>query len=196
MLDMQRLSIETLYGKLGAAIVSPESKSLAIESLTGAIKACYPAPPRQAVLDIATKVVAQIGKDVVMESPSFGLVKSCPNAGKGGKVFWGHDMPKFKGAFKTAWQELLSNNENARKAFETSAKDCQGDCLTKAIAKAAFTLYESDRQPHLDSDMYIESFTGAVKMCYPGVERSLAKELVSDVFITLLSGATDMSSYE
>lgn len=168
-------ALEVLYGKLGQDVMSndPEIKALAVQSLTGAFRACYPSPPRAEVLEFMTKVVADVGKVPPSSNPAdVPAAVVCPNKDN----IADFHVNEFEEDFEAALLKMIKSTPEAKEFFDNVAKDCQMDCLHKTIPMSAKTMFMAGID---DEAKAKDAMTGAIKACYPGLDVEIVRTLVA-----------------
>jgi len=177
-------TIATLYGKLGGNLLNHDANTLFLidEALTGAFRACYPAPPLEEIKEVASKIRANIGM-VPETTQGFPNGVACANKGSEDEFHAHEFMEKFKAAFK----QSVEKNAEMKKFFETVAKDCQVGCLDKTVPASALALFLTANH---DEDKIVDALTGAIHACFPGVPHEDINALVADTK-SLMVGAQD-----
>jgi len=175
----------TLYGKCGKDFNGDDCKPLAIESLTGAFMACFPAAPREPVHELMVHIFDDIDEPpAVVDTDLFKDNKACPNPVKPG----GFDIEAFVKDFGKAFGEVVNSKPGVKTFFEEKALGCQIDCLKETISTAALTLSMTGNGNKPQS---LQALTGAARACFPGVPRAEIKDLMTavvKVFVTNVAG--------
>jgi hypothetical protein len=155
-------TMSTLYGKMGKELMSDAGKEMGIEAITGAVRACYPSPPRAAIKEVATQIINGMGKPVTKNPADFPMGNTCKNAGHE------DDFPlkQVLGAFKDAFQQVAKANPKVLEFFQTKAMDCQFPCLDATVPVAMKTLFLTDQSA---KQVRMDAVTGAMHACFPGV---------------------------
>jgi len=173
LVDVVKATMDTLYGKMGPLLFDQSSKAgdkMAIEALTGAVRACYPSPPRSKIKKVATKIVKALGQPA-QEGGEFPQGVPCVNAERENE----YPLQEVLQAFDAAWAQEAPKDKFIMDFFKRKAKDCQFPCLHTTIPTTALTLFLTG----VTSDLVAgDAITGAFHACFPGVKSSRIQKLV------------------
>lgn len=174
-------SVPTLYGKLGEDFVKPSSRDTIVESVTGAIRACYPSPPRADLKKVAQLVVEGVGKPAA-EDAEFPEGVTCENDGEEAQF----PMDDLIAQYKEAFQKVVEKKPKVLKFFQTEAKDCQMECLSQTVPPTVLTLFLTNND---NKGQGIDALTGAMHACFPSVPPSQIR-IVVQATVDSLENAT------
>lgn len=166
-------ALETIFGKLGGDLFSKTSNThhLIDEALTGAFRACYPAPPLEEIAAVAARIREHIGR-VEETRQGFPQGVACVNEGKDDEFPVNDFLKKFKATF----MKTVAKNPEMQTFFDTKAKDCQLTCVDKTVPAAAKTLFLTDNK---DDVKGVDALTGAIHACFPGLPHEDINSLVA-----------------
>jgi len=176
-------AMATVYGKMGKKLSSHEGKEMAIEAITGAIRACYPSPPRKEIKKLATAVADGMG-ETPKANAEFPQGVKCKNAGHESDF----PMDDVLEAFGDAFQKVASKYERVKKFFSEEALDCQFPCLEQTVPLTMKTLFLTDQQ---DKEVGIDALTGSMHACFPGVPSKEIRQLVTETVSVLQNAGAD-----
>lgn len=169
-------TLSTLYGKLGKEFIKRHKKRVQdtfIEALFGAFRACYPHPPREEIRKIAERIEAGIGRAPISLQKKFPEGVKCQNQGHE------RDFPltDFLRSFDESFVKVMEKRPEMQKVFHTQAKDCQRSCLETTVPISVLTFFLTGSE---DVDAGVDSLTGAIHACFPGVPHEDINALVSE----------------
>lgn len=171
--EVVRTTYSTLFGKLGNAFLTDEGKDMEIEAVTGAFRACYPSPPRDEILALASEIVEA---SVVSEPPESPVPEGvfCENQD------FEDDFPSVavRNHFKMAFRKIVARFPTAQQFFHEQGLDCQFQCLDSTVSQALKTLWLTNRQERATG---ISALTGSMHACFPGVPAEEIRKLVDAV---------------
>lgn len=181
--DVMEQTVSTLYGKLGKDFFVKDDVS--IEALTGAFRACYPSPPRQAIHEIAKEVIESMGTPPTKKQ-SFPRGVECENE----EHLDDFPMKATIDEFGDAFHQVISNHKEAMKFFSEVAMDCQLPCVKKTVSLSMKTLFLTGQR---DQKVQADAITGAMHACFPGVPSEEIQHLV-DSTMTVMNHAQDAAN--
>jgi len=178
-------ALGVVYGKMGEKLMSEEGKNMAIEAITGSIRACYPSPPRSEIKKLATAAANGMGAPP-KEGVGFPEGVKCANAGHESDFPMDDVLKAFGGAF----EKTVNKNAKIKDFFENKALQCQLPCLEQSMSLTMKTLFLTDQQ---DKDVAIDALTGGMHACFPGVPSEEIEKLVVEVVGVLEASMKDAS---
>jgi len=176
------LAFETLLG------IGKASKSIVSESVTGALKACYPLVSRGHLQMIGSTIAGEVEKSLDKDAtpprkPMKLKLKKCPGQpATADEVLTKKFNDTFKKHFFPSMGRVMSSSEVGREIIE-SGKDCQHSCVDSALANTLQNLWSAGLFGRGQGDeVSTQAITGAFKMCFPGVNRDSLLTIVAETF--------------
>lgn len=177
--SIMKPTMATVLGKMGKKLNSEEGKTMAIEAMTGAFRACYPSPPRDDIKKLATEFADSMGQPP-KESAEFPQGVTCENQEHA------NDFPQDEASdtFKDTFEKVISAKPKVLKFFQTKALNCQFPCLEATIPITLKTAFLTGK--FSDRKLMTDALTGSMHACFPGVPSHAIRELVSEVLGELM----------
>jgi hypothetical protein len=180
-----KLTTPVVWGTKLFALEKDRSKRYFARAITGAFTLCYPDADRDVVLNFTTQVVADMRHPHEVEV-NLKFERTCPGHPVGGQKAV-KEFSDYADYLGMAGQLVLLEERFAKlKAYITKEGfDCQQKCAfgkEGTLARSLMLLWNtgifSESNGRSNS---IESFTGAIKTCYPLVAHDLAHRYVEAV---------------
>lgn len=172
-------SVDALLGKWGDELFTPYGQTIAIEALTGAVRTCYPSPPREEVHALITAAIDKMSEDV--ESTPFPECTAEEPVDAEAWLCYGQVVNE-------AFQQAVSQHPNI---MRYNVLSCQEECFHKTIEMSFLTsLAVGDKIPGDPMELGKASVTGALRACIPGIPYPETRSFTETLFEELMSADT------